>query len=337
MPPQRNNARIAAGMALPFLRQLGEEGGEIGAILESFGLCEEKLSLPEARVPHETWIQLLEACQAASGDPSFALRASLHHEARIHPLLYHLVSSQQTLHDVLFEAARYLGVLFDGISADLDSDEHMSTLRIAAEPGLPLPPIAVEFLLARWVSYGHTLLEDTRYEITEIHFTHDARFPSEVYEQILQSRVRFGAEENGIVFPTWNLELPIVSANEELKNALKDKVEQLLARLSEQPSLSTRVRTHLMSQLQYANIGVDTTARHFNMSERTLRRQLKEEGTTYKQILSDLRRELAIKYLEDNDLSNKEIALLLGYAELSTFHRAFKSWTKLTPSEFRRL
>ena len=92
-----------------------------------------------------------------------------------------------------------------------------------------------------------------------------------------------------------------------------------------------------MSQLQSANIGVDTTARHFNMSERTLRRQLKEEGATYKSIISDLRRELAIQYLEDNDLSSKEIAVLLGYSDLSTFNRAFKGWTKLTPAQFRRL
>ncbi len=330
-------ARIAAGMALPLLRQLRADGLDVESFLEPFGLCEEKFALPEVRLPHETFMQLLEACQLASGSATFALRAAQQQDSRIQPLLYHLVSSQQTVRDVLAGTARYFRVLYEGISIDVTDDDDVMTMEVKAEPGLSFPPIAVEFLLARWSTYGFNLVGDTRYELSEIQFRHEARVPLDVYEHFFGTRVVFGSQTDSLVGPSWNLDLPLASANDELGNALKEKVEEMLARLSDQPSLSRRVRGHLMSQLQYANTGIDKTARHFNMSERTLRRQLKEEGTTFKEILSELRRELAIKYLRDNDLSSKEIALLLGYSELSTFNRAFKSWTKLTPSQYRRL
>jgi AraC-like DNA-binding protein len=71
------------------------------------------------------------------------------------------------------------------------------------------------------------------------------------------------------------------------------------------------------------------------MSERTLRRRLGEGATSFKRILDEVRRELAIGYVQERQLSTGEIAFLLRYSEPSAFQRAFKRWTKLTPSEYR--
>ena len=72
-----------------------------------------------------------------------------------------------------------------------------------------------------------------------------------------------------------------------------------------------------------------------HLSERTLARKLEHEGTSFKNLLEDLRRRLALRYVGDSDLAFSEIAFLLGFSQVAAFHRAFKRWTDQTPLEYR--
>lgn len=71
------------------------------------------------------------------------------------------------------------------------------------------------------------------------------------------------------------------------------------------------------------------------MSPQTLRRRLKDEGTSYQKLKDQLRRDMALFYLDQPDISIQGIAEMLGFAEPSTFHRAFKKWTGMTPGDYR--
>jgi AraC-like DNA-binding protein len=72
------------------------------------------------------------------------------------------------------------------------------------------------------------------------------------------------------------------------------------------------------------------------MSPRTLRRMLRDEGTTFRDVVAEVRRELAFRYLRDPDVPIGEVAFLVGFSDANAFHRAFKRWTGGTPGEFRR-
>jgi AraC-like DNA-binding protein len=72
------------------------------------------------------------------------------------------------------------------------------------------------------------------------------------------------------------------------------------------------------------------------MSGRTLTRRLEDEGTTFKDLLDDLRKSLSLRYVGSTDLGLSEIAFLLGFSQSAAFHRAFKRWTAQTPLEYRR-
>jgi AraC-like DNA-binding protein len=72
------------------------------------------------------------------------------------------------------------------------------------------------------------------------------------------------------------------------------------------------------------------------MSARTLRRRLQEAGTSYREVLDATRCELARRYLSDASLPVGAVSFMLGFAEPSTFHRAFKRWTGMTPAQFRK-
>jgi AraC-like DNA-binding protein len=76
-------------------------------------------------------------------------------------------------------------------------------------------------------------------------------------------------------------------------------------------------------------------ARRLRMSVRTLHRGLAAEGTTFSEVLDHMRHELAIRHLAEKQLAIGEVAFLLGFAELSSFYRAFKRWTGMTPAAYR--
>ena len=83
------------------------------------------------------------------------------------------------------------------------------------------------------------------------------------------------------------------------------------------------------------NATVSNIARALAMSTRSLARRLKEEGTSYTEVLDDLRRELAMRYVEDETLGVSQIAWLLGYSEVSSFNHAFRRWTSRSPKAAR--
>jgi AraC-like DNA-binding protein len=327
--------RIAAGLALPIVSQLRSEGADVEALLARVGLSEERLLLPEARIPHETWIDLLEAGPAVTGDPHFGLHAAAQLAPGLAHLLGHLAGSEQTAGEAYAVAARYLRVLHEGITIALDRDGAIASCRLVTTEKLHLPPIATEFFLANWVCYGRKIIGDANIELTEVRFTHPAPAEPDEHGRVFQSRVVFGAERNELIFPVWNLELPTANADPVLAAVLAEKIERLLAPFSDRPSLANQVREWLVTQLQGGSPRIDALAEHLHMSERTLRRRLGEEGTSFKRILDELRRELAIGYVQERLLSTGEIAFLLRYSEPSAFQRAFKRWTKLTPSEYR--
>ena len=77
-------------------------------------------------------------------------------------------------------------------------------------------------------------------------------------------------------------------------------------------------------------------ARRLGMSQRSLTRHLAEEGTTFGEILEQLRHRLATRYLADDHMSVQQIAWLLGYSEVGAFNHAYKKWTATTPRRTRK-
>ena len=113
--------------------------------------------------------------------------------------------------------------------------------------------------------------------------------------------------------------------------------EALLAKLpSLTDSVVDRVQRVLSGVLGEGDASLGAVARKLRMSERTLQRKLAEESASYDALLDAMRHELAVRYLADRKIAIAEVAYLLGYSEPSPFHRAFKRWTGVTPSEARK-
>jgi len=117
---------------------------------------------------------------------------------------------------------------------------------------------------------------------------------------------------------------------------LTDQADKYLRSLYKQDDIAGELKRKLADLMARGEANADAACRALKLSRRTLQRRLKAEKTSFQKVLKEVRAELAINYLRDARLKSLEIAMLLGYSNISTFTTAFKSWYNVPPAEYRQ-
>lgn len=148
--------------------------------------------------------------------------------------------------------------------------------------------------------------------------------------------IEFTQSCNWVEFSDNALQLPIQRDESELEHFLKFAPYHVVIKpLVTDQGIAARIRRLLGDDFRSDMPGFDDLARQLNMSERTLRRRLDREGTSYQRIKDTVRREAAIAYLENPEMTVSDVAELLGFSDPSAFHRSFKRWTGRSPGDYR--
>lgn len=154
-----------------------------------------------------------------------------------------------------------------------------------------------------------------------------------LYREAFQCPVEFDAGRWEFTVSAPTAEQMFGGTDEEFAVACRQYGERLLQEIATPPTMKARLRDLLSSRLP-ALPTIDEAARCLSMSERTLRRRLDDEGTGFQEVVTELRRDLAVEYLRGRRMKPKEIGYLLGFTFPNDFHRAFRSWTGRSVSEF---
>jgi AraC-like DNA-binding protein len=155
-------------------------------------------------------------------------------------------------------------------------------------------------------------------------------------ERFVGTKLEFGADTDELALKLDARDLPLIHSDSYLNDLLVKYCEAALAdRRDDTTQLRTRVENAIASVLPHGRVLVEDVARSLGMSERTLARKLSDERLNFTEILQQLRRDLAVRYLDDRKLHVSKIAWLLGFHEVSAFTHAFKRWTGKTPREVR--
>lgn len=150
----------------------------------------------------------------------------------------------------------------------------------------------------------------------------------------LDCPIKFEQDKCALIYKRDVLNLPIMTVNKELLSAFEDYMNEIQRSEERQNKWSASVRRYIMHGLATSNLNLNLIAGRFNMSKRNLHRRLKEEGTSYQQILNSLRMELSQKYLKEK-IPLVEIAFLLGFESQSAFNKFFQKHFQIKPSQFR--
>ena len=160
------------------------------------------------------------------------------------------------------------------------------------------------------------------------------------YDQYFQCPMTFGHERNQIAFSKELLSFKNAAYNDYLYGILQTRAESLLHQLNQlnqlqqEPEFLVSVRSTIAGRLCHGNFLADDLALAHHISLRTLHRKLKHEGMTYQQLLDDVRKEIAVAYLNQEGCSVKDLPYMLGYADNRAFQRAFKRWMGCSPRQY---
>jgi AraC-like DNA-binding protein len=174
-------------------------------------------------------------------------------------------------------------------------------------------------------------------DVTAVSFEHRSPGHLQAYAAAFGGAERFARPFTGIEFSARILDRPHIHGNPELETLLCDHAERTLRRIGQPVSGSaqalTILRRHRPSGRQ---LSMEDVARELGCSVRSLRRRLEQEGTTFRVLQQMELESSAYALLRDSKLTIQAIAHRLGFANVAAFHRAFKRWTPLTPTEYRR-
>ena len=149
------------------------------------------------------------------------------------------------------------------------------------------------------------------------------------------SRVEFDAEFNGFSLPLRVVDQRLSGGNEQLAQMNDHIAVKYLAHINKSDIIN-QVKTCILDEITEGNATEAAAANALHTTKRNLHRKLQAQGTTFKQLLTETRQELAEQYINDSTLSLTEISYLLGFSEASSFTRSYKRWIGLPPSEARR-
>ncbi|MEP4372073.1 MAG: AraC family transcriptional regulator [Alloalcanivorax venustensis] len=277
------------------------------------------------------FLVILEAC----GDPGLGFETGRRVRPRSYQVLGYVILASRDLDEAIERLMR-----FEKLSGNLGRTERHDEgdqvrlcwqCPVAGEPGRMLTEAAI----TRWVTFMRPLMPPGAAP-AEVCFRHPPPADAARYRDWFQAPVRFDADFDGVRLPAALLRHSLQSADPGLGRMMEKEAGALLADFDAHGNLLSRVRSAIYRRLGSGDPSVDAVAAELGLTVRTLQSRLQRQGLAYQEVLDGLRRSLAELYLRDPALNLTEIALLLGFAESSSFSRAFRRWRGESPVSWRR-
>jgi AraC-like DNA-binding protein len=324
-----------ARLALMHLERTTRWGIPRAELLKEAGLNESQLTDPDARIPLSAVVRLWRAVTARLPDPALGLRLGADVRVREFGLVGYTMAFSRTLGAALKRLVRYDHIVSDALVVELEPAEDATWVRVDVQPALRAFRPAADARLAALLSGAR---EISGAPINPVLVQLPYRRPADVqeYERFFRAPLEFGALTTAFLLRSDDLARPVAFSDETLSGYLDRLAEQLHVSLGTERTVRDEVRRVLWAEMSDGVPDLDHVARLLGMSARTLQRRLREEGTTFAAVLAQFRREMAQPLLREGRLAVSEVAFLLGYEDPSSFQRAFRRWSGLSPRAFRR-
>jgi len=286
-----------------------------------------------ARFSYEQIDQLWFDAAEIAGDSNFGLRAAkFWHPSQLGALGYAWLASS-SLHTALDRLARYMAILTEGAVLSIDEIEtelsvHLQYKKISKQQPTRTDSFMAVLLIMCRANYGEDFYPSS------ISLTHAEPEDLSEFNALFACPIYFNAPENRFNLSKEQADRQLISSNPRVAQLSDQVIIETLAKL-EKNNIIEKVQAEILHQLPSANVTDSTIAKAMNLSSRSLQRKLQKEQTSFKVLLNELRAQLAEQYILDSHFSLLDIAFMLGFNDYSSFSRAFKRWTGLSPSHFR--
>jgi AraC-like DNA-binding protein len=324
---------FAAEQVVSFLRTRDIDPSPL---LNSLGLSEQDFNKGQIRISADAQSRLLEAVAETLHDPALGLHLAEGVNPREMGLLFYVMSAGKDLGEALALLARYCRIVNEAIrlqlklrDRDLVVDGHLVGVpRFRATQSAEFG-IAVILKMLREITGRH--IHPTSMTLVHVRHTHSREF-----ERFCGCPIEFGGSSGEMVFSPSSLAAPLITEDVHLLDALRPICDEAAKQRETAPgSLRAAVENEAQKLLPHGKAHRHEVAKRLAMSTRTLARKLASEGTTFEDVIDELRRSLALQYIYVPSISLSQVAWLLGYEGNTSFNHAFRRWTGVPPSAAR--
>lgn len=311
-----------------------EQGLHHQQLLQAAGFPADVLQRPDNLISYAQFTHLLELCAARSGNPLFGLGLGLHQGVHIFGNLIYVVQNAGTVGEALLALKRYFHTYNQGSDIKLEVQGNSARLSYEVTIG---DAASVRQDVESAMGIGQRLMQSLlgrRWRPTALLVRHSPIATISDYRRLLGITPRFDSGHNAWVFDAALLDVPLRAADARLQQIIEQQVEELSQiSLQELPAMVQRL---LRDMLPYGKASIEHVAEHLMISPRTLQRYLQEADTGFQELLDQTRQSLSTRYLCDSSISMTQVAEMLGYADLSTFSRAFSRWNGISPRKWKQ-
>lgn len=334
-PPDTEPQIVFLAYARGLLDHLRLQRLDVAPLLALMGLDEAAMEEPGRTIGADTWLRLWQAAETLSGDPQLGLHVGEVVRPGKYGVLGYVMMSCETLGESLLRQLRYQDLVGKSGRSELVQTGDRCELRWHSAMARGSRHVGEEHV-ASWVAFARWILGTPGRDPVEVQFQHPAPADLSEHQRLFRCPMRFSQPHTAVAFEPGLLKLPLRDKNPEMRTLMDRHAEMLLAQqVQGEAALTQEIRETIAKQLADGVPEIEVVAAQLKVQARTLQRRLSQSGTSYKDLVDDVRRRQALKYIADPRLNLPEIAFLLGFSEQSSFQRAFKRWTGLPPGQYR--
>ncbi len=331
---------ICVGALWRLLDAAAERGVSSSAVMRAVGLDEGLLvrtstvPLVDRRLPvashDEVWRYVMQQLR----DPGLPIDMARTTRVDAFSLFGFLIKTSPTLGAAFERSRRYLALWTQGGSLDHHRENGVLAIAYRRHNAQTLGArCSAEVVLAEVVAVTRELIGESI--PFDVDFAHAAPADITKHQAYFKGAVNFSRGRNALYVPSDLVERRLAAHDESMGGYFEAQATAVLESMGSRDEITTQVSRCLLELLPAGNADLDHVAKMLATSTRTLRRRLEDAGTTFDALLTRTRRELADRYLNDPRISLGEAALLLGFAEQTSFQRAYRRWTGQTPGTYR--
>lgn len=284
---------------------------------------------------HAQWWDTLEKVQLLIPERPVSLEIGSMVTPKHLGVLGYMLLSSETLFDLLQRFERFIPLIHSSDRLQMTENGKGDLWVTWTNFFGSTPQASDEVYMAAILKFLHIATKRDDLLFSGLKFTWEQPDSIRHLESFFRCPIEFNQSNLGFAIPSCCLGLPLEHAAPMLAHKLEQQAEMILAKLPSDSELVANLHRLILTSIPHGAPSADQVAKKLGVSRRTLHYRLSEAGIDYSSIIRNVRESLAKTYLADTSVSLIDVALLLGYSEQSTFTRAFKTWTGLTPLKYR--
>lgn len=317
--------------------ELGEQGISSEVALQGTGLTEPQLHAASTRVSYKQVDTALRNALRLSKDAAIGLRAGQRMHVTAFGIYGYALLSSATYAEALDFASKHhqvIGPLCGTMFLhDVRNVTYVFEPLFWSDPTEDIYRLCLEFALATHLTVARDF-HGQSFKFSNIDLVFAAPSDARAYRNLFQCPVRFNQPRNEVHFdPGW-INRPAVLADRATHAVTRELCEQLSCSVGRGGGIAADVRRILIEQ-RGRFPSIEAVAARLALHPRALRRRLEAKGTSYRDLLAEVRMRLATQYLHQTQMTSEEISSRLAYSDAANFRRAFIRWTGKSPSDYR--